>query len=273
MGKNTMQFHNSLMTDIITEKLQLEHDLRLAIKRNEFLVFYQPKVDVKSKKIIGMEALIRWDKPGEGIINPNKFIPLAEETGLIIPIGFEVLKTACLQNKAWQEAGYPPVRVAVNLSVRQFKQKNLVEIIKGVLEDVDLQPCYLELEITESIAMNDFEFTIEMLNRLQGMGIHIALDDFGTGYSSFSYLKNIPINTLKIDKSFIDDIAMCSRGKDISNSLVMMAHCFNLIVVAEGVETSEQFDVLSEQGCDVVQGYLFSKPVCFEEFEKMLTKS
>lgn len=272
IGKNTVQFHNSLMSDIIAEKLKLEHDLRNAVKRNEFVVFYQPKVDVNSKKITGMEALVRWVKPGVGIIAPNKFIPLAEETGLIVPIGLEVLKLACTENMKWQKAGYPPVRVAVNLSARQFQQKNLVEIIIEVLKNTNLQPCYLELEITESIALNDFEFTIEVINKLQLMGIHISLDDFGTGYSSLSYLKNLPINTLKIDKSFIDDITVSSRGRDISKALVMIAHSFNLIVVAEGVETEEQFQLLKEQGCDVVQGYLFSKPVCSEEFEKMLTK-
>jgi polar amino acid transport system substrate-binding protein len=260
------------MSDTIAEKLQLEHDLRNALKRNEFVVFYQPKVDVDSKKITGMEALVRWFKPGVGIIDPSKFIPLAEETGLIIPIGLEVLSIACTQNVEWQKAGYPPVRVAVNLSPSQFQQRNLVEIISEVIKSTNLQPCYLELEITESIAMNDFEFTIEVISKLQMMGIHISLDDFGTGYSSLSYLKNLPINTLKIDKSFIDDITVSSSGKDISRALVMIAHSFNLIVVAEGVETEEQFKILEEQGCDVVQGYLFSKPVCSEEFEKMLTK-
>ncbi|MBC8060707.1 MAG: EAL domain-containing protein [Clostridiaceae bacterium] len=272
IGKNTLQFHNYLMSDIIAEKLKLEHDLRQAVKENQFLVFYQPKVDVNSRKITGMEALVRWFKPGVGIIAPNKFIPLAEETGLIVPIGLEVLKIACTQNARWQEAGYPPIRVAVNLSVCQFQQRNLVEIITEVLYNTGLKPCYLELEITESIAMNDFEYTIEVINKLKVMGIHISLDDFGTGYSSLSYLKNLPINTLKIDKSFVDDITVSLNGKDISKALVMMAHSFNLTVVAEGVETEEQFQLLKEQGCDVVQGYLFSKPVCFEEFEKMLIK-
>lgn len=272
IGKNTYQIHNKIMNNLIEEKLKLESDLRRAINHKEFLVFYQPKVDIFTNKIIGMEALVRWDKPDEGLISPIKFIPLAEETGLIVPIGLEVLREACIQNKQWQESGYEPIRVAVNLSIRQLQQKNLVENIEEILAEASLDPQYLELEITESIAMDNFECTRRMLNELQFLGINISLDDFGTGYSSLNYLKKLPIDAIKIDKIFIDDINISKSGESISKAVITMAHSFNINVVAEGVEKEKQLELLKEQGCDIYQGYLFSKPVSADDFEKLLVK-
>ncbi|MBZ4646945.1 MAG: polar amino acid transport system substrate-binding protein [Petroclostridium sp.] len=270
LGKNTYQLFNQSMNTKILQRLEMESNLRHALERNEFTVYYQPQIDVGTGKIIGAEALIRWIHPTMGFVPPMDFIPLAEETGLIVPISEWLLRTACIQNKKWQESGLPPICMAVNLSARQFQQQNLVEMISSLLQETALEQQWLELEITESIAMKDLDYTILVLKRLKEMGIHISLDDFGTGYSSLNYLKRLPINTLKIDKSFVHDITANSNEEAIAKALISLAHSMKLTIVAEGVETEEQFAFLKEQKCDRVQGYLFSKPLPVDEFEKLL---
>ena len=272
-GKNRCEFFTKEMNSRLLEKLELENSLRIAIRNNEFKVFYQPQINIETGKVDGMEALVRWVHPEKSIIPPNRFIPLAEETGLIILIGDIVLHAACMQNKLWQDAGYTPLRVAVNLSAKQFEQENLVEIIKKILEDTGLEPQWLELEITESILMKDLEFSIGVLNKLRSMGIHVSLDDFGTGYSSLNYLKRLPIDTLKIDKSFVDNITIDEKDEIIAKAIIELAHKMGLNIIAEGVEYSEQFDFLKEHKCDKVQGFLFSKPIPAVEFEKLLRES
>jgi diguanylate cyclase (GGDEF)-like protein len=272
-GKNRYEFFTKEMNSGLMEKLELEESLRLAIKNNEFKVLYQPQINIETGKIDGMEALVRWIHPQKSIISPIKFIPLAEATGLIIAIGNIVLHEACMQNKLWQQAGYTPLRVAVNLSAKQFEQENLVEIIKKVLEDTGLEPKWLEIEITESILMKNLDFSIGVLNNLRNMGIHVSLDDFGTGYSSLNYLKRLPINTLKIDKSFVDNITIDPKDEIIARAIIELAHKMGLKIVAEGVEFAQQFNFLKEHKCDKVQGFLFSKPVPSEEFEQLLRES
>lgn len=271
-GRNNYQLYDPTMNVKASERLALENSLRYALEREEFVVYYQPQVSISTGKIIGMEALIRWQHPDRGQLSPAEFIPLAEETGLIIPIGEWVLRTACAQNKAWQEAGYPPVHVAVNLSARQFQQQNLVETVTRVLKETGLEPHYLVLEITESIAMQNVDFTIVMLRHLEEMGIHISIDDFGTGYSSLSYLKYFPLDTLKIDQSFVRDLTTDPNNTAIVTTIIAMAHSLKLKVIAEGVETQEQLAFLKQQQCDGIQGYLFSKPLPAEAFEKILMR-
>jgi diguanylate cyclase (GGDEF)-like protein/PAS domain S-box-containing protein len=272
-GKNRCELFTKEINAKLIEKLELEDSLRSAIKNNEFKVFYQSQINMETGKIEGMEALVRWQHPQKSIIPPIKFIPIAEETGLIIPIGDIVLHEACMQNKLWQDSGYAPLRVAVNLSAKQFEQENLVEIIKRVLGETGLEPQWLELEITESILMKNLEVSIEVLNNLRSMGIHVSLDDFGTGYSSLNYLKRLPIDTLKIDKSFVDNITVDPKDEIIAKAIIELAHKMGLDIIAEGVEYIEQFNFLKKNKCDKVQGYLFSKPVPSEEFEQLLRKS
>ncbi len=271
-GGNDYQLYTPAMNAIILERLDLENSLRHAVKNKEFVVFYQPQVNTNTGQITGMEALVRWQHPYRGLISPNEFIPVAEETGLIVPIGEWVLRTACAQIKAWQETGFPPMRVTVNLSARQFlQQKNLVAIVAQILQETGLDPRWLELEITESIAMQDVEFTITMLYELRRMGIQIAIDDFGTGYSSLNYLKRFPINTLKIDRSFVCDIGINQDNTAIVSTIINLGQNMGLNVIAEGVEAEEQLVFLKKRDCIEMQGYLFSKPVPAEEFERLLT--
>jgi EAL domain-containing protein (putative c-di-GMP-specific phosphodiesterase class I) len=265
-GKNNFQYYTADMNTRAFEFLLLESGLRKALDNKELVVFYQPLIDLKTNKVIGMEALLRWKHPEKGMIAPGDFIPLAEETGLIEPIGEWVLRTACTQNKQWQNAGYPPVMVSVNMSARQFSNKNITGLISDILEETGLRPEYLGIEITESIVMQDVQSTISKLKHMHRMGISLSIDDFGTGYSSLSYLKLFPINNLKIARSFVFNITSDSPDAAITASVIMLAHSMNLKVVAEGVETEEQLEVLRRQGCDYVQGFLFSRPVAAEEF-------
>lgn len=253
-GRNNYQLYTPSIGTQALERMVLENNLYKALEREEFILHYQPQIDLKTGKIAGMEALLRWQHPEQGLIPPNQFIPVAEETGLINPIGEWVLRTACAQNKAWQLAGLPPLRVAVNLSARQFMQQNLIEKIAQILEETGLEPHYLEIEITETTAIQDIDFTISVLQTLKNMGIYISMDDFGTGYSSLSSLKRFPLSTLKIDRSFIDDAA-------IVKAVIALGHGLNLKVIAEGVETPGQLEFLREVKCDDVQGYFLSKPL------------
>jgi len=269
-GKNNYQIYTPAMNARALERLAMENGLRRALERNEFVVYYQPKVNINTGKIVGMEALVRWQTPDRGLLPPGEFIPLAEDTGLIVPIGEWVLRTACAQNKAWQDAGYPPVRVAVNLSARQFHLQNLVEVVSRILKETGLAPEWLELEITESVAMQNAEYTVKMLKELKEMGIQLAIDDFGTGYSSLSYLKRFPINKLKIDRSFVNEIGLDQDNEAIASTVIVLGQSLKLGVVAEGVETEEQCDFLKQHQCDEMQGFLFGKPVSADEFEELL---
>ena len=272
-GKNNFQFYSAQINVHTLERAALESDLRHALERNEFLLHYQPKVDIASNRIVGMEALVRWQQPGKALIAPAQFIPLAEETGLIVPIGQWVLKTACLQNKAWQDQGLPRLRVAVNLSARQFAHESLLEDVARVLAETGLDPAWLEFEITESMVMRDPEHAVTLLHGLKALGIHLSIDDFGTGYSSLSYLKRFPLDSVKIDRSFIQDIPGDSDDAAITQAIIAMAHSLRLGVIAEGVETREQLDFLRANGCDEMQGYHFSRPLPEDEFLRLLLGS
>ncbi|MEG4532793.1 EAL domain-containing protein [Microcoleus sp. D2_18a_D3] len=260
-GRNNYQFYTQAIGSKVSEDLNLENHLYKAIKNSEFVLYYQPQINLNTGKIVGLEALIRWEHPERGLIPPDRFIPLAEETGLICQIDEWVMRTACLQNRAWQLLGLPPMRIAVNLSARQFLQPHTVQIIAEILSETKLNPEYLEIEITESIAMTDVSFTVSVLQQLQDMGIHISLDDFGTGYSSLWSLKNFPLNNLKIDKSFVADLVTGSNGATIVKLAIALGQGLNLQVIAEGVETAEQLAFLRSHKCDMGQGYFFSKPI------------
>lgn len=269
-GRNSYQLYAPAMNVKAFEQLVMENSLRRALDRKEFVVYYQPQVSLHNGQIVGMEALIRWQHPDLGIVFPSNFIPLAEETGLIVPIGEWVLKTACAQNKEWQKAGHAPIRVSVNLASRQFQQKDLVEMVSHVLSETELEPHYLDMEITESIAMEDADITLLVLRELTKKGIQISIDDFGTGYSSLSYLKKFPIHTLKIDQSFVRDITTDPNDAAIASAIIVLGHSLKLRVVAEGVETKEQLAFLKLQKCDQIQGFLFSHPLPAKDFEKLL---
>ncbi len=266
LGKNNYQFFKSDMNARAFERLTLENSLRRALERDEFELHYQPQVDIGSGQVVGAEALIRWRHPEMGLISPDRFIPIAEETGMILPIGEWVLRTACVQNKAWQEAGYPPLHVAVNLSGRQFKQKNLLRMVEQVLSETALDAEYVELEITESVFMDQAAEAIATIGDMRKLGLRLSIDDFGTGYSSLSYLKRFPIDTLKIDRSFVHDITTDQDDAAIVKAVIALAHSLKLMVIAEGVETAEQLDFLREHGCDEIQGYYFSRPLTVAAF-------
>ncbi len=269
-GRNDYQFHTMEMNTRLNERRLLEGSLRHALERSEFVLYYQPRVDLGTGQIVGMEALIRWQHPDLGLILPARFIPLAEETGLIIPIGEWVFRTACAQNKAWQDAGLPAVIVSVNLSARQFRQKDLGKILSRILAETGLDAQYLELELTESLVMHNAEEFIDAMIGLKALGMHISIDDFGTGYSSLSYLKRFPIDRLKLDRSFVRDILSDPNDAVISQTVIVLAHSLNLKVTAEGVETAEQAAFLRAHHCDEVQGFYFGRPVPADEFMRLL---
>jgi diguanylate cyclase (GGDEF)-like protein len=269
-GRNTYQFFATEMNTRTLTRLGLEKDLRRALERQEFLLHYQPRIDLTSNRITGMEALVRWQHPERGLVQPLEFIPLAEETGLILPIGEWVLRTACAQNRAWQQAGLPALRVSVNLSACQLRQADLINRIGRILTETGLKPEYLELEITESVLMVDIQSTLQILTAIREKGITLAMDDFGTGYSSLSYLKLFPLDYVKIDRSFVRDMTQNPNDAALVRTIIAMTENLNLHSVAEGVETAEQLAFLRRYGCKVVQGYYFSPPVPAEEFVKLL---
>jgi diguanylate cyclase (GGDEF)-like protein/PAS domain S-box-containing protein len=271
-GKNNFQFHSPQMNARSLEYVVLERSLRRAIELDEFLIHFQPQFDLKDGRIVGAEALLRWNLPEVGMIPPVKFIPLAEETGLIVPIGQLVLLRACVAAKEWRASGHVDFRVAVNLSPRQFNQSELVIDIINILEDTGLPPENLELEITESMVMSNPERATAILRELRAVGVHLAIDDFGTGYSSLGYLKSFPVHTLKIDRSFIQDVPADPDDVAITHAIIAMGHSLRLDVVAEGVETAEQLAFLREHGCDYMQGFLVGKPMPAEELSRLLAE-
>lgn len=260
-GKNTFRFFDWEMNAGTMERLTLETSLRHALNKNELSVNYQPKVDMTRKEIVGVESLLRWHNDKIGMVSPGRFIPVAEETGLIVGIGEFVLRETCKQAVLWREEGLGEMPVAVNLSARQFKDKYLLEVITGVLEETALEPGLLEIELTESLVMDDVENNIMVLKKLKEIGLRISIDDFGTGYSSLSYLRRLPVDTIKIDQSFIKDITTDQNSKEIVSMIISMAINMNLKVIAEGVETPEQVELLLNWGCREGQGFYFCKPV------------
>jgi diguanylate cyclase (GGDEF)-like protein len=263
-------FYEQNMEEAISGHLKLERDLRHALERNELMVYYQPVARSKDGLVTGVEALVRWQHPKRGLVSPVEFIPMAEETGLIIPLGEQVLKMACAQVKAWRDASGSDLHVAVNLSARQLEKADLVETVEQVLHDTGLPPSALMLEITESVLMEHARDTIVTLHRLRGLGVRLAIDDFGTGYSSLGYLKRFPTDTLKVDRSFVQDMIHDQDAGAIVTGIIALAHSLRLMVIAEGVETVDQRDALIALGCDYLQGYLLSQPVPPAEFEANL---
>ncbi len=270
LGRNNYRFYAPAMNARSKERITLENALRRALERQELVLHYQPQVTTASGEVVGAEALLRWRHPELGWLAPNDFIPLAEETGLIVPIGEWVLRTACSQARAWQDEGLAALRMAVNLSPRQFKQPDLFRKIEGILKETGLAPDCLSLEITESVVMSDVDHTIETLSRLKKLGVHLSIDDFGTGYSSLSYLKRFPIDMLKIDRSFIMDIPTLADDMAIVTAVIAMAHSLNIQVLAEGVETEQQREFLIATRCDEQQGFYFSRPLPAVEFLRQL---
>ncbi|WP_103109676.1 bifunctional diguanylate cyclase/phosphodiesterase [Brevibacillus reuszeri] len=267
-GRNGFDFFDPSMEAKSLERILMENELRKAIEQEHFQIYYQPKMDIKTGTLTGMEALVRWVHPELGIIPPNRFIPIAEESGMIIPLGEWILKEACKQNKRWHDQGYE-LKVSVNLSVRQIYQKDLLDMIKATLEETQLEPEWLELEITESIFVKMDEATV-VLQQIREIGIQISIDDFGTGYSSFSYIKSLPVDTIKIDASFIRDVHHNQESQAIVKAIVTIADSLNMKVVAEGIELNDQVAALQENGCGHGQGYLFSRPLATADFEQFL---
>jgi len=266
---NTYEYYAPEMNASAAKHLHMEGLLRRALERDEFLLHYQPKVEVRSGRIIGAEALIRWNSKELGLVSPGQFIPLAEKTGLIVPIGEWALKTACAQNKAWQRQGFPSLLMSVNLSPRQFRQKNLVGMIAGMLHETGLEPRFLDLEITEGTMMHHPDEAVALLQQLHRLGVQLSVDDFGTGYSSLAYLKRFPVQRLKIDQSFVRDLTTDADDAGIVTAVIAMAKSLGLGVVAEGVETEEQLAYLANLQCDEYQGYYFSRPLPAEEFVRL----
>jgi diguanylate cyclase (GGDEF)-like protein/PAS domain S-box-containing protein len=271
-GKNNFKFFTEEINKSTVERFRLESRFRRALEKLEFQLNYQPKVDFKTGRIKGMEALLRWYHPDQGHVNPSLFIPLAEETGFVVQLSEWALKEACRQNKEWQDQGLPLLRVSVNLSARHFHKKDLPEIVGSVLKETGLDPKHLMLEITEGTIIQKVDETIQTLKKFRKMGIGVSIDDFGTGYSSLNYLNRFDIDELKIDKSFVSDILNDFDSRKVIMAIVSLAHSLNLTVVAEGVETSEQYEFLKNEGCDELQGYFFSKPLSSEDFRKLVSQ-
>ncbi len=271
-GRDAYSFFTESMDSEVREKMAILTQMRGAIERGEFAVYYQPQVCLKTGAMVGAEALLRWDNPALGKVMPSRFIPLAEEFGLINGIGEWVLDTVCGQVRQWQDAGLGALKVAVNLSARQFEQDATVSLVQQALARYGIDAACLGLEITEGTVMNDPDRAVATLGRLKQIGVLVSLDDFGTGYSSLGYLKRFPIDTLKIDKSFVDDVTDNSHDAAIALSVISLAHNLNMKVIAEGVETAAQRDFLAAHGCDEMQGYLFSRPVPAEAFAALLKR-
>jgi len=272
MGRNQVQIFSKEMSKNVSRRIGMESELAEAVEKRRFVVHYQPAVDLWTRRIVGAEALVRMVHPETGLVPPLEFIPLAEETGMIVAITEQVVREACRQVKAWQEEGLPSLVVAVNLSGRDFQNLALASKVSGLVREAGLDPSLVEIEITESVAMHDFQKTLHILQGLRAEGMRVAIDDFGTGYSSLAYLKRFPIQTLKIDRAFIKDMMDDPQDRAIVNAIIVMAHAMNMEVLAEGVERPDQLEYLLEKGCDRAQGYHFGKPVPAEEFRAMLLR-
>ncbi len=269
-GRNNFQIYDPMMGEKAVENMALEASLRRALAEHEFVLYYQPQLDLATGKICGVEALIRWNSPKFGLVMPGDFIPMAEDTGLILPIGEWVLQNACFHNKAWQQSGLPKVRVAVNVSLRQLLNPNFLPSVDSALCSSNLDPKYLEIELTESSVMQKSNFSLDILRELKSRGIYLSIDDFGTGYSSLSHLKQFPINKLKIDRSFVIDIKENADANAIIEAIIAMSHSLKLDVIAEGVETADQLNLLREKNCDQIQGYYLSRPKPVPKIAQML---
>ena len=272
-GGNSHQYYSAQMAAMAAEHLTLESGLHRALERREFVLHYQPQVSLYTGRVTGVEALIRWRHPEKGMISPAKFIPLAEETGLIVLIGEWVLQTACAQMRTWREAGLPPLRVAVNLSAQHFKQPGLDETVRRILQETGADPRRLDIELTESTLAQNPDVVAGILNKLEQLGVQISVDDFGTGYSSLSYLKRFPVDVLKIDQSFVRDIVTDPDDAALVMAIIGMAHALRIQTLAEGVETEAQLDFLRKHRCDAMQGYYFSKPLPAEDIAALLKEN
>lgn len=271
-GRNSYRFYTEALNERSARRFAIEFSLRRALDRGEFVLFYQPRIDMRAQRVVGMEALLRWQRPGEGLVLPGEFIPVAEENGMIVPIGEWVLQEACRQAAAWSTSGLAPLTVSVNMSAGQFKRGRLVENICRILQETGLDPGFLEIELTESMLIEDTELSAAMLARFRDIGVNISIDDFGTGYSSLSYLKRFDLTALKVDQSLIRDLASNPNDSAIVSAAIALAHSLGLRVVAEGVEHEFQADFLRSQGCDEAQGYLFSPPIDAVSFERWVRK-
>jgi EAL domain-containing protein (putative c-di-GMP-specific phosphodiesterase class I) len=261
MGGNNYQFYTAAMRERLGERVQMETAMRRALERREFVLYYQPQVDIATGRIVAMEALCRWQHPELGMVPPVRFIPLAEETGMILPLGAWVLQSACRQMVAWQQERRDYLRVAVNVSARQMAEQDFVQSVAHVLAETGLHPSCLELELTESAVMNDVEHAIAVMHALKGLGVKLAIDDFGTGYSSLAHLKRFAVDVLKIDQAFVRDLTIDPDDAAIVSTIIALAANLNLQVISEGVETLDQLSFLREHGCSHMQGYYFSRPV------------
>jgi len=272
-GRNAICFYDDALRKQSYHRVQLESELHEAMEKDQLVLFYQPKVDAVTCEVLAFEALIRWIHPERGMIPPMDFIPVAEESGLIIPMGKWVIEAACRQHQAWRKAGYPAVSISVNLSAHQFADKGLLDAIREILKATDMSAQYLEFEITETVLMRDADTALAILNAMKEMGLKVSIDDFGTGYSSISYLKHFPADVLKIDRAFVKDLPDDEQDATITNAIILLAKALNLGIVAEGVETKAQLEWLRDKGCDQIQGYLFSPPVPADKAETMLGQS
>ncbi len=270
MGKNQYQFYNQKMTELAVERSTIEHQLRLALENNELIAYYQPKIDANTKTVVGMEALVRWNHKEFGIIMPDKFISIAEDTGLIIPLDKWMMRETMRTMKVWHNQGLNTGKLSINLSIKQLEDLNCVADLKALLDEIDINPHYIELEVTESQIMKDPELSINILSQIRDLGISISIDDFGTGYSSLSYLKKLPIDKVKIDRSFIQDLPYDENDIAIVRAIIALASSLKLEIIAEGVETKEQLDFLVNEGCSTIQGYYYSKPIPKNEYEDFL---
>ncbi len=272
-GGNGFCFFDPHQDDPFEERLFLENDLRQAIDRQELLLHYQPQIDLASGRVVGVESLVRWQHGQRGLMAPEDFIPLAEDTGLIVPIGEWVLRSACLQGRRWQQAGQPPVSMAVNISPWQLRQSGFVEKVEGIIAETGIDPRLLELEVTETAVMDNVQEAVRILSRLRNRGVAVAMDDFGTGYSSLGSLQSLPLSKLKIDRSFVRDVTSNPNDAALTSSIIALGCALGLNVIAEGVETPEQLSFLQQKNCAQVQGYLFSRPLPAAEVEPLLRHS